>query len=357
MARIRARGPAKPWRMRDCLSGRIDRGPRTIPQSGALLGWAMDDPRTASIHSLLRRDPAPAAPVKARPANIHAGMDPDQAFRITLSDCLAQLTANAATVRAGRSIEGLHQLRVGFRRLEVALGAFSREFRKDWLEELRGRAKVLANRLGPARDLDVFLGERLDRAVDENERALLAPLRARAEVARDAAWKAAQACVAGADFALFLDDVAGLAASRLPLAGDRKLPKVARRILNHQQKRAVKRGRAAKSGDEGDLHRLRIALKKLRYSAEFFAPLYARQTVKQYLSKVRKLQEELGEINDIAHVRATLSDLMRDAGARKSELGYASGLVAGWYRAHRPRLAKKALKRWRRFRDIKPFWA
>lgn len=317
----------------------------------------MEDPPSASIHSLVRRDPVPAAPVKARPAHIHAAMDPDQAFRITLSDCLAQMTANAAPVRAGRSAEGLHQLRVGFRRLEVALGAFAKEFRKDWLEELRGRAKVLSNRLGPARDLDVFLGQRLDRAVDEKERDLLAPLRARAELARDAAWKAAQACVAGADFALFLDDVAGLAASRLPLAGDRKLPKVARRILARQEKRAIKRGRKAKSGDEGDLHRLRIALKKLRYSAEFFAPLYKKKKVKHYLAKVRKLQEDLGEINDIAHVRATLSNLMRDSGPKKSELGYASGLVAGWYRAHRPRLAKKALKRWRHFRDIKPFWA
>jgi CHAD domain-containing protein len=284
-------------------------------------------------------------------------MRPEDAFRTTLLDCLAQITANAATLRAGRSVEGLHQLRVAFRRLEVALGAFGQEFEQDWLEELRGRAKVLSSRLGPARDLDVFLGERLDRAVAAEERELLTPLRARAEAARDAAWKAAQACVAGADFALFLDDVAGLAASRLPLAGTRELPKVARRILSRQRKRALKRGRTAKSGDERDLHRLRIGLKKLRYSAEFFAPLYEKKKVKAYLSKVRKLQEQLGEINDIAHVRATLSNLMRDSGQKKSELGFAAGMVAGWYRAHRPRLAKQALKRWNRFRDIKPFWA
>jgi CHAD domain-containing protein len=317
----------------------------------------MDDPRPASIHSLIRRDSGPAEPVKARAAHIHAGMSPDDVFRVTLSDCLAQMTANAATVRAGRSVEGLHQLRVGFRRLEVALGAFAREFDKDWLQELRGRAKVLSNRLGAARDLDVFIGERLDRAVEADERELLAPLRARAESARDAAWKLAQACVAGADFALFLDDVAGLAASRLPLAGDPRLTKVAKRILARQQKRAVRRGRAAKSRDEGDLHRLRIALKKLRYTAEFFAPLYTKKKVKTYLGKLRKLQEQLGEINDIAHVRATLTNLTGEGARKNGELGFAAGMVAGWYRAHRPRLAKKALKRWSRFRDIRPFWA
>ena len=61
----------------------------------------------------------------------------------------------------GRSVEGLHQLRVAFRRLEVALGAFGREFGQDWLEELRGRAKILSGRLAPARDLDVFVGKLL----------------------------------------------------------------------------------------------------------------------------------------------------------------------------------------------------
>ena len=111
---------------------------------------------------------------------------------------------------------------------------------KDWLEELRGRAKVLSARLGQARDLDVFIGERLDRAVEAQDRELLTPLRARAEAARETAWKQAQLCVAGEDFALFLDDVAGLAASRLPLAGDASLPKLARRILNRQWKRARK---------------------------------------------------------------------------------------------------------------------
>ena len=101
----------------------------------------MDDPR-ATIHFLTRRDLGPTQPVKAVPAYVAAAMRPEEAFRATLSDCLAQITANAATLRVGRSAEGLHQLRVAFRRLEVTLGAFGREFDQDWLEGLRGRAKT-----------------------------------------------------------------------------------------------------------------------------------------------------------------------------------------------------------------------
>jgi triphosphatase len=318
----------------------------------------MDDPRPATLHSLARRAQGPAEPVKARPARLHKKMSPEEAFRITLSDCLAQMTANAATLRAGRSVEGLHQLRVGFRRLEVALGAFAREFEKEWMEELRSRAKILSSRLGPARDLDVFIGQRLDRTVEAGDRALLAPLRDRAETQRDLAWKQAGECVSGVDFALFLDDVAGLAQSRLPLAPDSRLPRVAARILARQCKRAVRRGHAARNRDEGDLHRLRIALKKLRYTAEFFASLYPRKDVKRYVRKLRRLQEHLGEINDIAHVRTTLSALLRDKPEPgDGDLRFAAGMVAGWYRARRPRLAKKALKRWDKFSRIKPFWA
>jgi len=318
----------------------------------------MDDPRPASIHSLARKGLGPAQPVKAHPARISRAMRPEDVFRATLSDCLAQLTANVATLRANRSVEGLHQLRVALRRLEVVLKAFGEEFQQDWLSDLRSRAKILSSRLGPARDLDVFLTELLDAPAEGNENEAFLNLRARMEEMRDRAWKDAGDCVAGADFALFTEDVAGLAHSRLPLARDTKLSRVAKRLLDRQQARALKRGKKARDGDEAHLHGLRIALKKLRYTAEFLAPLYPRRKVKNYVRELRGLQEHLGAINDIAHVRATIAKLLRETEAKRPAPGerYAAGLVAGWYRARRPHIAKQALKRWKKFRKVEPFW-
>jgi CHAD domain-containing protein len=285
-------------------------------------------------------------------------MRPEDVFRATLSDCLAQLTANVATLRVGRSVEGLHQLRVALRRLEVVLKAFGEEFQQDWLSDLRSRAKILSSRLGPARDLDVFLTELLDAPAEGNENEAFLNLRARMEEMRDRAWKEAGDCVAGADFALFTEDVAGLAHSRLPLARDTKLSRVAKRLLDRQQARALKRGKKARDGDEANLHGLRIALKKLRYTAEFLAPLYPRRKVKHYVRELRGLQEHLGAINDIAHVRATIAKLLRETEAKRPAPGerYAAGLVAGWYRARRPHIAKQALRRWKKFRKVEPFW-
>lgn len=324
----------------------------------------------ASIHSLVSRHYGPrpyGRPVKAAPARITAAMHPDEAFRATLSDCLAQMTANAATLRAGRSVEGLHQLRVAFRRLEVTLGAFGREFRQEWLEELRSRARVLSGRMAAARDLDVFVGSLLNSALGPEPVEGADALRAAAEAARDAAWGTAGACVASADFARFLDDVAALAQSRLPLGRERKLTRTAARILDRQARRVEKRGRAAQRHDakpsqESDLHRLRIALKKLRYSAEFFAPLYPAKKVKAYIASLRLLQDELGHLNDIAHVRQLIGGLLHarqpaQNTADDSEIRLAAGMVLGWYRAEAPGTMKKALKRYGRFRKLKPFWA
>ena len=318
----------------------------------------MDDPRPASIHSLARHSLGPAQPVKARPAGINRAMRPEDAFRATLSDCLAQMTANAATLRTGRSVEGLHQLRIALRRLEVALKAFGEEFHQEWLGDLRSRAKILSSRMGPARDLDVILTQLLEAPAEEGDRESFANLRIRLEEMRGKAWKQASECVSGTDFALFADDIAALVHSRLPMARDTKLARVARRLLDRQQARAIKRGRKARSGEEGDLHRLRIALKKLRYTAEFLAPLYPKKSVRRYVRKLRGLQEGLGAVNDIAHVRATMAALSRETDGKRSAPGerYAAGLVTGWYRARRPQIAKRVLKRWKKFHKVKPFW-
>jgi len=317
----------------------------------------MDDPR-ATIHFLAPRNLGPAKPVKASPSYVSAGMRPEEAFRAALSDCLAQIAANAAALRAGRSEEGLHQLRVAFRRLEVALGVFGQEFEQEWLGELRGRAKILSHRLAPARDLDVFIGELLEAAPDK-ETSGFAALRDRAEAARELAWHRVQACIAAPEFERFTDDVAALTQSQVPLTRQRRLPKTASRMLDRQIRRVKKRGRTAHSQEEGDLHRLRIALKKLRYTAEFFAPLYPARDVKAYLKQVRGLQNYLGELNDVANVRAAVGELLQLKGARKEDdagLRFAAGTLVGWYGAQTPRAIRQALKRYVRFCKVTPFW-
>ena len=129
-----------------------------------------------------------------------------------------------------------------------------------------------------------------------------------------------------------------------------------------RSRRVKKRGRQAKSGREGDLHRLRIGLKKLRYACEFFAPLYSGKKVGRYLKALRGLQNDLGHLNDVANVRGVVHALVKDAPRKQAHkddsaaLSYAAGAMVGWYGAQVPSIARTAMKRYRKFKKVKPFW-
>jgi len=299
-----------------------------------------------------------AARGKPRRLRLNRQMQADQAFRAILADCLGAASAQAGILRAGRSVEALHHLRVALRRLEVMLAAFGKAFGQDWFADLRGRAKAISARQGPARDLDVFLED----LWPDVTRSLAAsggagdfvPLRRAAEDACAIAWQAVGETIVSEDFAHFLDDIAALSQSRLPLGRGEKIRPLARQMLKLAAQRVERRGRKAKNRDEADLHRLRIALKKLRYLTQMFAPLQAGKRVKSYLKSLKRMQEELGHLNDISHVRTTIAGLMRDGDA--AAIGYGAGLVLGHYGAGRDRAAKQALKRYRDFRKLTPFW-
>jgi triphosphatase len=321
----------------------------------------MDD-MVAVLHTTARRNSGAqrllraGASAKARRLRLDRKMAADEAFRAILSDCLAQATAQAGVLRAGRSAEALHNLRVALRRTEVMLAAFSVAFGQSWFADLRGRTKAISARLSPARDLDVFLDDLwpdVARTFTEGS-GDLAALRRAAEASRDGAWQAVDVCLASEDFSHLLDDIAALSQSRLPMGRSEKLARVGQRLLKRAAARVKKRGKRARGREEGDLHRLRIALKKLRYLAQVLAPLYKGGRVKPYLTALRRLQEELGGLNDIAHVRASIAELLR--GHDAEQIGYGAGLFAGVCAAGRGRKAKKVLRRYDDFRDLKAFW-
>ncbi len=334
----------------------------------------MDDTRTATIRTTRshRAHDLHALAVSARPLRIGSGMSVEDAFRVTLLECLAHVAANVAAVTRSREVEGLHQLRVGLRRLSVAFSAFGEEFRSPSQRELQARTKAFSAAIAPARDLDVFAEELFTppaQAMGDDKAFRL--LRERLEQARAEAWDQAAERVASIDFAIFLDDVAVAAQSRAwisltdtdfktRLAIRAPVKSVSARLLDEYLMRARKRGRHVKTLAQRDCHRLRLALKKLRYAAEFYGPLYKKKAVKRYMTRLKELQDLLGALNDAGQVRATLSRLTADESVAprvQADLFFASGLVNGWHSASAARLGKNALKRWDRFKRTEPFWA
>jgi CHAD domain-containing protein len=296
--------------------------------------------------------PRAAAPARRTRLKLNRTMDAGQAFRAILADCLGAAVAQAGVLRAGRSVAGLHRLRVALRRLEVMLDAFGEAFAQDWFADLRSRAKAISARLAPARDLDVFLEDLWPAAAHAGD---FTALRRDAEAMRDEAWAEVETCLASEAFRHLLEDVAALSRSRLPIGADESLKRVARGLLKTAAKRVKKRGRKARRLEERDLHRLRVALKKLRYLAQAFAPLYAKRAVKPYIAALKRLQEELGHVNDSVHARLAIAELLRQGVA--AEIGFSAGLFAGHCAAGRERHARRAMQRYGDFAGMTRFWA
>jgi triphosphatase len=306
--------------------------------------------------------------VRARPVRLRRKMTVEEAFRVTVLECLAQVAANTPAIVQSREVEGLHQMRVGLRRLRVALNAFGEEFRTPALKNLRKRTKAFTDTIAPARDLDVFLEDLFDGPAGVGGRGeAFAILEDRAETARNAAWEEAVRSVESPEFSIFLDDVAvaaethswfGAGAFRTRYTADAPVKPTASRMLDEHLGRVRKRGRRMRSLDEHDRHRLRIALKKLRYAAEFFAPLFRKKEVKAYLRRLKSLLEDLGALNDVTTVRGTLRRLTQDheAGRFDADLFFAAGVISGWHNERARRLGDSAVEQWDKFKNLDPFW-
>jgi triphosphatase len=301
-------------------------------------------------------------PVKAKQPVLARDISAEDAFRLTLLQCKWQIASNVAAVVMSRDPEGIHQMRIGFRRLRVAFTAFGGDFRNPQMERLKERAEKLSAKLGPARDLDVFIGELLEPAVHANGKLEgFESLRQRANDARRIAWDFAVAHVASAGFEKFLDDLS----HALDHIGDEALDahcravfevpavEIANRVLDHRFDQARKSAKHLKGMSAGKRHKLRIALKKLRYTADFFAPLYDDGAPKEFLKSLSKMQDVLGALNDVAVARGTLEKL---AHGEDDALSFAAGMIYGWHLDRASHVWAGAKKRWKRFEQTTPFW-
>jgi triphosphatase len=108
--------------------------------------------------------------------------------------------------------------------------------------------------------------------------------------------------------------VLGLAEWGAPNTEAMHIPFVHRtpKLLERLERRVMRRGHhIARSCDE-ELHALRKALKKLRYSIEFLPPVYRDKQAKAYLRVIKKLLKHLGSLNDAVVVVALAERLGGD---------------------------------------------
>jgi triphosphatase len=295
------------------------------------------------------------------------------AFRIIARSCLSQLIRNEAILRDAHAPEALHQMRVGLRRLRAALSLF-----KDMLADresriIRSELRWISRRLGPIRDLDVFIlrirnaaeaaggGSEDILAEAEQRRAealeellgLLAGERFRHSVLSTAAW------IEAGDWLLH-DDPAARQARQRPAEQH------AAAELSKRWKRVLKRAKHIARLETEERHRVRIEIKKLRYGTEFFHGLFPGQRAQEHrqaaVAILEELQETLGELNDIATAGGLIAASEAEGDGSMTYDSRTNGSCgpawtsAGDRERHAVDLLARAQADYRRLAKSKPFW-
>jgi triphosphatase len=310
-----------------------------------------------------------ALPVKGGSVNLTEGASAREAFKVIGVACLRQIIDNEPALMKGDP-EGVHQMRVGLRRLRAAMSLFRILLHDPQTAAIKAELKWLARELSPARELEVLISR------------VVAPVRKRSrrwrgmpslahEISerRDAALKRAQDAVDSVRFrVLTLDVAAWLEAGQWAIRqddlvrdqGDLPIGDFAAEQLARRWRKVRKKGRALAELDARSRHKFRIQTKKLRYATEFFSGLYgskrAVRRCKQFLPALERLQDGLGDLNDIAVHEERISAMgIRGRRSNRSRV-FAAGLLTGREDARIESVMTAAIDAYADLAKMKPFW-
>jgi CHAD domain-containing protein len=279
---------------------------------------------------------------------------PDTALRQIVAECHADLLKYRAIVLAGRRPIGIHQTRVALRRLRAALGLFRDAVDGPTegriLRALAAEAKWLAGECAPARDLHVFLTETAEEVPPEVKRIATRLARLHYDRARTA--------LSGARYNAFEGQLTafGQAGPTSPSAeSSDRLEDFGRALLERRHAKVERRGQHLGSLDSEELHRLRIAIKKLRYAASFLRPAFASEGATAYIEATVRLQGALGAMNDRTVAGQMLDDIA--VAARPSEdVEQPLRKLARQAASGDKRRRHKLRQAWKQFKEAERFW-
>ncbi len=307
------------------------------------------------------------APARAGRLAIRPDASVDDLLAALIWSGLQQVLANEAPAREGVDPEGVHQLRVGVRRLRATLALFGRMLPERESALLKTELRWLGSSLGLARDVDVFLEDLIEpvtlRFPDVPG---LKRLRDEAQELRDEAYAQVRAALESprqARLGLILHRWWAERAWR-----DQRLsPESARlfapagaevaRLLGKRHRRALRLGRDVAALSIAEKHVLRIQLKKLRYASDAARSLFPRRRAERYASRLADLQDVLGHLNDVAAAESLLARILERLGREAGPVHHhAAGFVAGWAAHVADRRLRRLERLWKDFARTKPFW-
>ena len=309
----------------------------------------------------------PSLPAEAPPA-IQVGPKPGprtigvvaedslpEAARKVLQFHFSKMQRREAGTRTGTDAEDLHDMRVATRRMRAAWRVFDGAFRASKTKKLRRHLERLADRLGAVRDLDVLIEglEAYGIALDEDERPGLDPVFSVWRRQRAAARTQLIGELDSDRYVTFVKEMDAFLEAGANAAAAIATPTVPHRVRDRAASQLWAAYEAVRAyepvftwADVETLHELRIAVKWLRYTLEFFGetlgPDFAR-----LLARVVALQDYLGSLHDADVATKLARDLLVARAGQLSKLE--TDVIGAYLRSRERELA-------RRRRGLGPVW-
>jgi len=290
--------------------------------------------------------------------SVNAKQTVEDAFRHVLLSNLSAVHKWEPVAVKGKDIEGVHQMRVGLRRMRSAFTLFRpalpRKVTAPLAQEMRWAGKTLDH----ARDLDVYIADNLSsKGGKAHKRMRKIAMRHKKSV-----YGEVRRFVGGKRYARFNTELSRWLDHRTwrkQLSRkqkkylDAKVTPFAAHVLEQHRTQILKSAKNIKELDADALHRLRIDCKKLRYATEFFSPLYGKLIVK-FTEHLKGLQDVLGTLHDVVIMTGLQKGLLN--GENSGKAAQFARKLEDKREKQSKELTKVLKQQWDNFAQARPPW-
>jgi CHAD domain-containing protein len=261
--------------------------------------------------------------------------------------------------------EGVHQVRVAVRRLRSAISSLKKMLPPEDVQWVTEELRWLGGMLGPVRNLDVFAAELVPAArTGLPDEPGWDDLSATLDRLRVTAYERIRDAILSRRYTTsMLRLLRWFEASgwRRHSASDQRdamtspIGAIARGVLDRRRRKVRQRGKGFGSLAPPERHKLRIAVKKLRYTVELFGSLFDSDESERFVRSLKRLQGDLGYANDVRVAHEFVTELFAQIEPRSP----AAHAWVAMLEAHDQMLASgepKLRQHRRQLNEATPFW-
>ncbi|UCH85418.1 MAG: CHAD domain-containing protein [Candidatus Latescibacterota bacterium] len=258
--------------------------------------------------------------------HLEASMTGRQATGVIFGHLVDTMQRNVDGIRKDIDTEFLHDFRVAIRRTRSGLSQLKIALPDVVAAEFSKRFAELGRSTNRLRDLDVYLLSRDQYygMLSDDLKHGLDPLFDRLEKERKTHHESLVRTVEASSYRELVGEWRQVLRTFTdPDTTDEfavvPVGQLARKVIRKRHNRVIRNGsRIGDDTPDSSLHSLRIDCKKLRYMLEFFASLYPPKIVGGFVKQLKRLQDNLGEFNDLSVQQSELRSFLQTAGADAS---------------------------------------